>query len=199
LQIFNIEERSELGRSKLDKHSLKILLYKKHAGKTIDPILIKEAVIECLPKEKFNERTWKTYSNRLTNYLIHTGFLARAGQSIVVQDSGAPSADRQEIAKRGKQRGKVFSASVSPYATVEAIDTILDVLMPSFTQIDHCFSALPFLVLEPSDQFKPNSLEIISASSLTVGKKLQREENKEEKCFLLLCRHMQLLKPLILL
>ena len=112
-------------RSKLDKHSLKILLYKKHAGKTIDPILIKEAVIECLPKEKFNERTWKTYSNRLTNYLIHTGFLARAGQSIVVQDSGAPSADRQEIAKRGKQRGRVFSASVSPYATVEAIDTII--------------------------------------------------------------------------
>ncbi len=124
MQKYNEDEALKLLRNKLDKHSLKISLYKKYAGKTIDPVLVKKTLIECLPKAKFCEKTWKTYSNRLTNFLIHAGFLARAGQNIIVQDSGSPNADRKEIARRGKQRGKVFSVSVSPYATFEAINAI---------------------------------------------------------------------------
>jgi len=128
-KLRNIDKYNEVSvlrflRNNLGKHSLKISLYKKYAGKTIDPELVKDALIACLPKAKFGEKTWKTYSNRLTKFLIHAGFLARAGQNIIVQDSGSPSADRQEIARRGKQRSKVFSFSVSPFATYEALEAI---------------------------------------------------------------------------
>lgn len=121
---YNEKSALKFLRSKLGKHSLKISLYKKHAGKTIEPELVKDALITCLPKAKFGEKTWVTYSNRLTNFLIHAGFLARAGQRVIVQDSGYPSADRQEIARKGRQRSKVFSVSASPYATFEVLQAV---------------------------------------------------------------------------
>jgi hypothetical protein len=124
MQRYSEQAALKLLRIKLDKHSLKILLYKKYAGKTIEPETVKDTLKASLPKAKYGEKTWRTYSNRLTNFLIHAGFLARAGQNIITQDSGSPSVDRQEIARTGKQRGKVFSVSVSPYAVFEAINAI---------------------------------------------------------------------------
>lgn len=121
---YSEEKALMLLRSKLDKHSLKIALYKKMAGKTIEPHQIRETLISCLPKEKYGEKTWSTYSNRLTKFLMYAGFLSRAGDKTIVQDSGGPVLDRQELARRGKQRGKVFSVSASPYAVCEAIELI---------------------------------------------------------------------------
>lgn len=77
-----------------------------------------------MPKARFGEKTWATYSSRLTNFLVYAGFLVRAGQNVIVQDLGAPIADREGLARRGKQRGKVFLVSVSPYAAFEAIQAI---------------------------------------------------------------------------
>jgi len=121
---YSEEVALKLLRSQLDKHSLKITLYKKMAGKTIEPYQIKEILISCLPKAKYGEKTWATYSNRLTKFLVYAGFLSRAGNKIIVQDSGAPALDRQELARIGKQRGRVFSVSASPYAVFEAIELV---------------------------------------------------------------------------
>lgn len=125
MPIYTDEIALKLLRTKLDKHSLKILLYKKYAGKTIEPNLIKDTLVACLPKAKFGEKTWATYSNRLTNFLIYAGYLSRAGSNLIVQDSGAPISGIKGLARRGKQRGGVFSVSVSPYVTFEAIEAIL--------------------------------------------------------------------------
>lgn len=124
ISIYTQEVILKLLRNKLDKHSLKILLYKKYAGKTIQQSQIQETLIECLPKANFDEKTWLTYSNKLTNFLIYAGFLSRAGKNVIVQDLGSPIADIDGLARRGKQRGKVFSVSVSPYAVFELIEAI---------------------------------------------------------------------------
>ncbi len=114
----------KLLREKLDKHSLKISLYKKYAGKTIEKSHIKETLKECLPKAKFGEKTWTIYANRLTNFLLYVGFLAKSGKNVIVQDLGSPITDLDGLGIRGKQRGKVFSVSVSPYTVFEAIEAL---------------------------------------------------------------------------
>ena len=124
MPFYSQEEALKLLRSKLDKHSLKLSVYKKYAGKTIDPDYIKEELKTCLPKAKFSENTWSIYSNRLINFLIYSGFLVRAGRKVVVQDLGAPIIDSNNLTRRGKQRGKVFSVSVSPHVVCETIESI---------------------------------------------------------------------------
>ncbi|MCK9534519.1 MAG: restriction endonuclease [Pseudomonas sp.] len=119
-------------RETLGKHSLKVSLYKNYSGKTITPNTVREAFKECIPKAKFGVKTWNTYANRLTNYLIYTGYLLRAGNDLVVQDSGAAILDRTDLARRGKQRGKVFSVSVSPFAAF----TTLSAMPKSGSKVD---------------------------------------------------------------
>ncbi|WP_029808477.1 restriction endonuclease [Vibrio parahaemolyticus] len=111
-------------RETLGKHSLKVALFKNYSGKTITANTVRETFKECIPKAKFGEKTWNTYSNRLTNYLIYSGYLLRAGNDLVVQDTGTVILDRGGLARRGKQRGKVFSVSVSPFAAVSAFNAI---------------------------------------------------------------------------
>lgn len=113
-------------RETLAKHSLKVALFRNYSGKTISPAAVRETFKECMPKAKFGEKTWNTYSNRLINYLIYSGYLLRAGNDLIVQDTGAAVIDRDGLARRGKQRGKVFSVSVSPFATYTAISNIPD-------------------------------------------------------------------------
>lgn len=114
----------KLLRETLAKHSLKVALFKSYSGKTISHSIVRETFRECIPKAKFGEKTWNTYSNRLTNYLIYSGFLLRAGNDLVVQDTGAAILDRAGLARRGKQRGKVFSVSASPFAAFTALSSI---------------------------------------------------------------------------
>lgn len=122
--LYSEDVALKLLRGKLDKHVLKLSLYKKYAGKTIEPDYVKEVLKSCLPKAKFGEKTWTIYSNRLINFLVYAGFLARAGKNVVVQDLGSAITDREGLARRGKQRGKVFSVSVSPFSVCEAIETL---------------------------------------------------------------------------
>lgn len=113
-------------RETLGKHSLKAALFKNYSGKTISPSTVREAFKECIPKAKFREKTWNIYSNRLTNYLVYSGYLLRAGNNVVVQDTGSAIQNRAGLARRGNQRGNVFSASVSPFAACTAINSIPD-------------------------------------------------------------------------
>lgn len=120
------DEKSILNflRETLAKHALKVSLFKNHSGKTISIDAVRETFKDCMPKVKFGENTRNIYSNRLTNYLVYTGYLLRAGNNLIVQDMGAPVLDIEGLARRGKQRGKVFSVSVSPFATYKAICSI---------------------------------------------------------------------------
>lgn len=111
-------------RQTLSRHSLKVELYKSHAGKKVTTKVVLETLKLCLPKAKFEDKTWNIYSNRLTNYLIYSGYLLRAGNELVVQDIGTAIQDRTGLARRGKQRGKVFSVSVSPFAVVATMELI---------------------------------------------------------------------------
>ena len=122
------DEKSILNllRETLAKHALKVALFKNHSGKTISVDTVREIFSDCMPKAKFSENTRNTYANRLTNYLIYTGYLLRAGSYLVVQDTGAPVLDRDGLSRRGNQRGKVFSVSVSPLATYIAFSNIPD-------------------------------------------------------------------------
>jgi hypothetical protein len=111
-------------REKINKHSLKISIYKKYSGKSIDHATVREALESCLPKAKFSDNTWSTYTNRLINFLVYTGYLTRAGHNVIVQDLGTPSMNPEGTLKRRRSRGTVFSISASPYAVLEAMQLV---------------------------------------------------------------------------
>lgn len=123
-------------RDKLGKHSLKLMLYKNHAGKTIVQKDIINALRLSVRNGQFSEETWQIYGNRLIKLLIVTGYVSKIGSRFLVQDSGAPLTDYSEVGRRSsRQRGVVFSAMASPASVCEAIAVIrsgviqLDVLV----------------------------------------------------------------------
>jgi hypothetical protein len=107
-------------RNKIDKHSLKIILYKNHAGKAIDKSEILGDLKDCLPDEKFNSKTWGIYVNRFINIFIQVGFLARSGSRFIVQDSGSVVS---KVSRRSRA-SEVFSAMASPASVCNALNLL---------------------------------------------------------------------------
>jgi hypothetical protein len=111
-------------RERLGKHSLKINIYKNYSGKTVSQKTVLDTLKISLPKAKFSDRTWITYTNKLTNFFVYTGYFVRSGNNVVVQDLGAPVVDVKSSTRKGKQRGVVFAANASPSAVCEALGLI---------------------------------------------------------------------------
>ncbi len=104
-------------RRKIEKHSLKIILYRNHAGKTIDRNEIIQRLKECVPGERFNNKTWEIYVNRFINIFIQVGFLARSGTVFTVHDSGSVVS---KVSRRSRE-SEVFSAMASPASVCDAL------------------------------------------------------------------------------
>lgn len=124
----NLEDFTDLSilqnlREKLGKHSLKLAIYKSHSGKAIDKSIVTETLKTCLPRARFSEKTWATYANKLTKFLLHTGYLVRVGNHIVVQDTGAPISHKERLSA-SVRKGIVFSAPASPAGVCEALKFI---------------------------------------------------------------------------
>jgi hypothetical protein len=124
LDASNQESMSQNVREKFAKHAFKLAVYKKHAGKTIEQNTIYEVLKSCLPKAKYSDKTWKVYGNRLTNFLVYSGYFVRAGHQIVVQDLGVSVIDTNSSGRQGKKRGVVFSANASPASVCEVLELI---------------------------------------------------------------------------
>ncbi|WP_299933247.1 restriction endonuclease [uncultured Pelagimonas sp.] len=103
-------------RNKIDKHSLKIDLYRNHAGQTIAKPEILSGLKDCLPNEKFSDKTWGIYTNRFVNIFVQLGFLARSGPRFTVQDSGSVVS---KVSRRSRS-SEVFSAMASPASVCDA-------------------------------------------------------------------------------
>lgn len=104
-------------RQKIDKHSLKIAVYRSHAGKSIDRSEILQRLKECVPGERFNNKTWNIYVNRFINIFVQVGFLARSGSAFAVQDSGSVVS---KVSRRSRE-SEVFSAMASPASVCDAL------------------------------------------------------------------------------
>ena len=107
----------EVFRSKMKKHSLKIMLYKRHSGSTLTKKEILETLKDVLPNAAYSEKTWNIYSNKLIKILVTTGFLTRVGSQYTVQDSGQGTLDKS----RTRNKGIVFSATASPASVCDLI------------------------------------------------------------------------------
>ena len=110
-------------REKFGNHAFKLAMYKKYSGKTIEQNTIYEVLKSCLPKARYSEKTWTVYGNRLTNFLVYSGYFVRAGNNIVVQDLGVSVTD-SGTSRKGKRRGAVFPANASPASICEVLELI---------------------------------------------------------------------------
>jgi len=113
-------------RQRISKHSLKLALFKSRSGKTVSQKYIVEALKKCLVKQRFNDKTWSIYTNRLIKILVNTGYLVNIGGQYVVQDIGAPVIESFRLGRSGKRRGFVFPAHASPASVCGALHAILD-------------------------------------------------------------------------
>ena len=113
-------------REKFGKHALKLAMYKNRAGKTVDQDIVTETLKTCLPKAHFSDKTWATYSKKLSNFLFYTGYFVREGRQIVIQDIGITNIDRVGFTRKGKKKGSVFSATASPASVFETLKIIED-------------------------------------------------------------------------
>lgn len=111
-------------RDTFGKHALKLALYKSSAGKTVDPSKLTTTLKACLPKKTYGDKTWRIYTNRLANFLVHTGYLVNVARRLTVQDIGAPVSDRQKIGSRRGRRSVIFPASASPFKVCQALESI---------------------------------------------------------------------------
>lgn len=110
-------------RKVFGKHSLKIDLYKKFAGQTINKNDILKILRKIISNTKFNEKTLNAYTNRLCKYLTITGFLSQSGSVWVVKDANAPIENYATLAK-SRRNGGAFSALASPHGVFEALTLI---------------------------------------------------------------------------
>ncbi len=124
VEVNNEQVILSLLREKISNHSLKLSLFKKYLGKRVNQQTIQETLKECIPKAKFGEKTWTIYANRLTNYLIYSGFLEREGLNLIVRDTGNVITNRTKL-PRGR-RSEVFIVTVAPIAVLNEIHKILD-------------------------------------------------------------------------
>lgn len=107
-------------RNKIEKHSLKIDLYRNYAGKTIAKPEILSQLKECIPSENFTNKTWEIYLNRFINIFIQVGFLARSGSKFTVQDSGSVLS---KFSRRSRG-SEIFSAMASPASVCDAFNLL---------------------------------------------------------------------------
>ena len=106
-------------REKIDKHSLKIALYRVHAGQTINKTEVASSLRDCLPGAKYSEKTWGIYVNRFINIFMSVGYLVGSGTRFTVQNSGSV------VLNAKKNRGsEVFSAMASPASVCDALALI---------------------------------------------------------------------------
>ncbi len=111
-------------RCKLGKHSLKLILYKEKAGKVVSQAEIIQLLKLCLTKSKYSDTTWRTYTNKLINMFLQTGYLVRTGTKMVVQDTGAPRYEIEKYGRKGKRKGALFSATASPASVCDLLTLI---------------------------------------------------------------------------
>lgn len=107
-------------RNKIEKHSLKIDLYRNYAGKTITKAEIRSRLKGCIPSEGFTDKTWEIYVNRFVNIFVQVGYLARSGPRFTVQDSGSVVS----MVSRRSRGSEVFTAMASPASVCDAFDLL---------------------------------------------------------------------------
>lgn len=107
-------------RNKIEKHSLKIDLYRNYAGKTISKLEFLSRLKDCFPTENFTDKTWGIYANRFVNIFVQVGFLARSGPRFTVQDSGSVVS----MVSRRSRGSEVFSAMASPASVCDAFNLL---------------------------------------------------------------------------
>lgn len=104
-------------RDKIEKHSLKIALYRDYAGQTVRKKEVAAVLKACLPEEKYSEKTWDIYVSRFLKYFESVGFLVRSGKRVTVQDSGSVVS---KVSRRMRS-SEVFSAMASPASACDAL------------------------------------------------------------------------------
>lgn len=111
-------------RAKFNKHAFTLELQKLHANKIITRETALNTLKSLFSDNKYSEKTWKIYTNRLCNYLIATGLLEPSPKGFIVKDSGRI---RPELlsAPTSRSRGAIFTAPASPALVVEVLDWIV--------------------------------------------------------------------------
>ena len=107
-------------REKVDKHSLKIDLYRNYAGQTIAMPEVLSALKDCLPSQKLTETTCGVYANRFVNIFVQLGFLTRSGLRFTVQDAGSVAS---RVSRRAR-KSEVFTAMASPASVCDALELL---------------------------------------------------------------------------
>ncbi|MCG8408879.1 MAG: hypothetical protein MI923_27050, partial [Phycisphaerales bacterium] len=110
-------------RQALRRHALTISLSKKEPNTVFSESDIIECLKEVNPTAQHKERTWKIYTERLTQLLLVTGYLVEAPDGFLFQDCGDVSIPTLLRQFRGKgQRGLMFVGESPPLKTVEGYE-----------------------------------------------------------------------------
>lgn len=114
-------------REKFNGHSLKIMLYKNYINEYVDSNILIKLLKQTSSKVNYANKTWRTYAQRILQFLIATGFLIGTdGNKYKVCDVGNPidnAAALLSFCKRGRQN-KLFLPATSPSKALETLKLI---------------------------------------------------------------------------
>jgi len=114
-------------REKFKRHAFTLALLKKPSNVIITIGDAIEVLKSVLPNRNFSTKTWRTYTIRLSRWLVQTGFLAHKGSGWICRDLGkvTPQNEAGRLAYGGRGRGKLFTAPASVASVEEALKWLL--------------------------------------------------------------------------
>ena len=111
-------------RHGLKSHALTIELSKRNQGEIITTPDIIQLLKQINPTAQHKEKTWKTYAERMGQWLSVTGYLVQKENDWKIEDQGRVNRENINKTRKGRKSGgiTVFIGDTSPAKTLEALD-----------------------------------------------------------------------------
>ena len=115
-------------RQVLKSHALTMGLSKRDPGEIIKAEDIIQLLKQINPTAQHQENTWKTYAERMMDWLSVTGYLVRIANGWKLEDRGKVNPEHINKTRKTRKAGgtTIFMGDTSPVKTVEALDYLRD-------------------------------------------------------------------------
>ena len=111
-------------RHGLKSHALTIELSKRNQGEIITTPDIIQLLKQINPAAQHQEKTWKSYAEKMGQWLSVTGYLVQKENDWKLEDQGRVNLENIHKTRKGRKSGgiTVFIGDTSPAKTLEALD-----------------------------------------------------------------------------
>ena len=124
MEVSDQEEILQRLRHVLQSHALTMRLSKRDQGEIITTLDIIQLLNQINPAAQHQEKTWRTYAEKMGHWLSVTGYLIQRENDWKLEDQGKVNIESIDKTRKARKGGgiTVFIGDTSPIKTLEALD-----------------------------------------------------------------------------